>query len=65
MDGDLTPFKHGSEGTHMCCNRRLREMGDKATCCVCDPHLPCDLRPGVGVKKQDTKVKKYKRAKLF
>jgi len=44
---DLKPYKHGDEGkgsTHMCCKTRLKKMGSKATCCICDPHLPCDFR---------------------
>ena len=65
---DLKPHKHGDEGigsTHSCCKRRLKEMGGKATCCVCDPHLPCDFRPNANMKKPDIKVKKYKQIKLY
>lgn len=65
MDGDLKQFNHGSEGTHYCCNRRLKELGMKATCCVCDSHLPCDLRPKASIKKPDKKIKKYRPIKLF
>jgi hypothetical protein len=66
MDGDLKPFKHGSEGTHSCCNTRLKEMGGKATCCYCDPHLFCDIKIAELKKKKFTpKPKNYNRTKLF
>lgn len=33
--------EHESEGTHWCCNNRLRDEGGKARCCVCRPHERC------------------------
>jgi len=65
MGENLKQFKHGSERTHIYCNRRFKELGVKATCCVCDPHLPCDLRPKANMKKPDANVKKYRPIKLF
>jgi hypothetical protein len=66
MDGDLKPFKHGSEGTHCVCKTRLEEMGGKATCCICDPHLFCDIKIAELKKKKFTpKPKNYNRTKLF
>lgn len=41
--GDMDPFRHGEEGTHICCKRRIDEEGGKATCCVCNPHKNCVL----------------------
>lgn len=40
---DITPFVHGEEGTHSCCNKRLKEEGGKAKCCFCSPHEDCEL----------------------
>ena len=39
---DSNLFKHGEEGTHGCCNTRLKKEGGKARCCVCVPHEGCD-----------------------
>mgnify|MGYP001558757075 CR=1 FL=1 len=40
--GDLSQFQHGEEGTHSCCNYRLKKEGGKARCCVCVPHNDCE-----------------------
>lgn len=41
---DRKPFKHGQEGTHGCCNKRLKEEGGKARCCMCVPHKECEIQ---------------------
>ena len=40
---DLKPFKHGEEGTHFCCDKRLKKEGKKARCCECVPHDDCEF----------------------
>lgn len=35
-------MKHGDEGTHYCCDKRLKEEGGKAKCCECFPHKGCE-----------------------
>lgn len=40
---DLDPFEHGEEGTHICCDARLKAEGGKARCCTCVPHEGCEL----------------------
>ena len=39
---DLKQFKHGEEGTHSCCNIRLKKEGGKSKCCYCFPHKNCE-----------------------
>lgn len=53
---------------HAICKTRREELGDRAKCCYCDPHLFCDLKIAdlkAKAKKQPYKIKKYKNAKLF
>lgn len=33
--------KH-DEGSHACCNARLKTEGGQARCCTCEPHDGCD-----------------------
>lgn len=48
---DLKPFVHGEEGTHYCCNARIKAEGGKALCCECNPHEGCELNEsGAGAK---------------
>ena len=37
----MNNFEHGEEGTHSCCNKRLKEEGGKARCCYCVFHKDC------------------------
>ena len=41
---DLKPFEHGQEGTHSCCNARLKKEGGEARCCACVPHDKCETK---------------------
>lgn len=43
MDGDLTKFRHGSEGTHGICKKRLEIEGGDGRCCSCFPHEDCEI----------------------
>ena len=36
--GDLTPFKHGEEGTHFACNAQMKKYEGKTRCCGCNGH---------------------------
>lgn len=38
---DTQSFKHGEDGTHWCCQNRIRDEGGKAMCCECRPHDGC------------------------
>lgn len=50
--------EHGNEGTHICCDTRLKTEGEKARCCVCVPHDGCTLREPAEPVVSDELVKK-------
>lgn len=55
---DLKPFKHGEEGTHSCCNARLKKEGGKAMCCYCNPHKDCEFTNKASQPKEWEELKK-------